>query len=284
MRVFISWSGERSRKVAELLRTWTQCVIQATKPWISSEIDRGAIWFSEVNKILQESALGIICLTNDNKLKPWILFEAGALAKGLSNTRVCTFLVDLQPADIDDPLAQFNHTLPNHDSMYKLVLTVNNHLPEDQKLDPTVLARAFETYWPQFELQFNQTLESVPSNVNTPPKNANDLLTELVVQNRTILHRLTVIEQNSANSYVTPSEFRPSLLAGMYEKFLNQSDVKDNMKLAQEHIYNLLNRSPNLERVVVLNKLMSDFNLSAEEAKSVIDEARRELNRTKIPS
>ncbi|CAC9976768.1 hypothetical protein [Flavobacterium panici] len=50
MKVFISWSGERSKKVAELLDDWLQCVIQAVNPWMSSkDIDRGALWFTEIN-------------------------------------------------------------------------------------------------------------------------------------------------------------------------------------------------------------------------------------------
>lgn len=35
-----------------------------------------------------DTSIGIICLTKDNRTKPWILFEAGALAKGLSSSRV----------------------------------------------------------------------------------------------------------------------------------------------------------------------------------------------------
>jgi hypothetical protein len=49
MNIFISWSGERSKRVAELLRTWTQCVIQAIEPFVSSEdLDRGTLWFTEI--------------------------------------------------------------------------------------------------------------------------------------------------------------------------------------------------------------------------------------------
>ena len=85
MKVFLSWSGERSKAVAELLNNWLCCVIQAARPWISTrDIDRGALWFSEINEQLQDTSVGIICLTQENKNKPWILFEAGALTKGLS--------------------------------------------------------------------------------------------------------------------------------------------------------------------------------------------------------
>lgn len=126
MKVFISWSGNRSRLVAELLHNWIQCVIQAVEPWVSShDIDRGAVWFSQISNELGTSTQGIICLTRDNKDKPWILFEAGALAKGLTSSRVYTLLIDLKPENIKDPLAQFNHTLPTKDDLYKLVLSIN---------------------------------------------------------------------------------------------------------------------------------------------------------------
>ncbi|MGL6401348.1 toll/interleukin-1 receptor domain-containing protein [Aeromonas hydrophila] len=114
MKVFLSWSGERSRLVATLLDEWLRCVLQAIRPWISTkDIDRGALWFNEIQDQLQDTTTGIICLTQENKERPWILFEAGALAKGLSTSRVCTLLVDLKPSDIKDPLAQLNHTLPD---------------------------------------------------------------------------------------------------------------------------------------------------------------------------
>ena len=34
MKVFMSWSGTRSKATAELLCDWTKCVIQALRPWI----------------------------------------------------------------------------------------------------------------------------------------------------------------------------------------------------------------------------------------------------------
>ncbi|HHQ6082069.1 TPA: TIR domain-containing protein, partial [Enterobacter hormaechei subsp. steigerwaltii] len=111
MKVFISWSGQRSKVVAEIFSDWLKCVIQASQPWISTrDIDRGAIWFSEINDKLKDVSVGVVCLTQENKNKPWILFETGALAKGLTTNRVCTFLIDLNPEDLQDPLAQFNHT------------------------------------------------------------------------------------------------------------------------------------------------------------------------------
>ncbi|WP_329611204.1 toll/interleukin-1 receptor domain-containing protein [Plesiomonas shigelloides] len=161
LNVFLSWSGDRSKAVAELLDTWLQCVIQAVDPWMSSkDIDRGSLWFSEINDQLQNTTIGIICLTQENKTKPWILFEAGALAKGLSNSRVCTFLIDLEPTDVGTPLSQFNHTFPTQEGLWELVRTLNNSL-KDKALKEKTLELVFETYWPKFEserLEVNKSL------------------------------------------------------------------------------------------------------------------------------
>jgi hypothetical protein len=158
MKVFISWSGQRSRQVAELLNDWLQCVLQALDPWMSSkDIDRGALWFTEITQQLSITSMGIVCLTMENRNKPWILFEAGALAKGLSSNRVCTLLVDLQATDLQNPLAQFNHTLPTKEGLFSLVQTINDSLKE-KALKPSVLKTVFETYWLQFSDGFSQAL------------------------------------------------------------------------------------------------------------------------------
>lgn len=162
MKIFISWSGERSQKVASLLDSWLSCVIQAVEPWLSTkDIDRGALWFTEITNQLASINNGIICLTKSNMNKPWILFEAGALAKGLSSARVFTFLIDLQSHEVKDPLGQFNHTLPTRDGLWQLVRSINFGLG-DKMIKDNILERVFDTYWPQFESKFNQILKETP--------------------------------------------------------------------------------------------------------------------------
>lgn len=161
MKVFLSWSGDQSRQVAEFFSEWVQCVIQACRPWISTrDIDRGSVWFSEISDQLKDVSVGIIFLTQENKNKPWILFESGALAKGLTNNRVCTFLIDLQPGDIQDPLAQFNHTLPNKIGVSGLIRTLNAAMPIP--LDDKSLTRVINTYWPQLEQELAKISDSFP--------------------------------------------------------------------------------------------------------------------------
>lgn len=202
MKVFISWSGERSRQVANLLRDWLSCVIQAVKPWVSNrDIDRGALWFGQISTQLQDSTVGIICLTQENKAQPWILFEAGALAKGLSTARVCTLLVDLEPEHIKDPLAQFNHTKPDKDSMYALASTLNTALGE-HGLDAKVLESAFQTYWPQFEADFRAVVDGTEAPPPEKPKNQAEVMQEVLSTVRGMSTRLTRIEQERANPFM----------------------------------------------------------------------------------
>ena len=89
MKIFISWSGEKSKKVALLLEEWIKCVIQATNPWVSTNIEKGALWYSELSEQLSTISFGIICLTKENKEKPWIMFEAGALAQRFTSQQSC---------------------------------------------------------------------------------------------------------------------------------------------------------------------------------------------------
>lgn len=176
------------------MRDWIQCVLQVTRPWISTrDLDRGSVWFGEINDQLKDTSVGIICLTQENKNRPWILFEAGALIKGLNSNRVCTFLVDLQTRDIEDPLAQFNHTFPTKDSMLGLVETLNNHLDE-QSLDHRILQTVFDTYWPQFEQRFNSILESVKPVTEENPRNDSDVLGEILDHTRSLSSRISRLE------------------------------------------------------------------------------------------
>lgn len=126
MRVFISWSKEPSRTVAEALRDWLPDVIQSLKPWMSStDIGAGARWSERVAEALAETKIGILCVTPNNQHEPWLLFEAGAIAKTLDDTFVCPYLIQMRPADLSQgPLTQFQAKLANREGTFELLSMV----------------------------------------------------------------------------------------------------------------------------------------------------------------
>lgn len=101
MRVFISWSGEESRKVALALKEWLPNVIQAVDPWVSSsDIDKGESWVNAISdSLVKAKGMGIFCLTCSNLAAPWLAYEAGVLSS-VDRGRVATFLFNVTAAEM----------------------------------------------------------------------------------------------------------------------------------------------------------------------------------------
>ncbi len=165
MKIFISWSGDLSNKVAIHLRDFLKHVIQATHPYMTAmDAPKGAIWLNEIIDNLNESKFGIVCLTKESLNSPWLLFETGALSKqfGKNKARVWTIIIDgLSDEEIPEPLSIFQHTRVNEDDMLQLFTNVNNELAE-HKLDKAFLAETFKTWWPKFLNEYETALALFP--------------------------------------------------------------------------------------------------------------------------
>jgi hypothetical protein len=150
MKVFISWSGPLSHRVAIALKEWLPSVIQSVKPYVSSEdIDKGARWSTDIARELEASTYGIICLTKDNITAPWINFEAGALAKALDKSYVAPFLFDLKSSDVEGPLVQFQSVVNEESDVYKMITSINSKVDSEHRLEATHLRKYFDAWWPQ---------------------------------------------------------------------------------------------------------------------------------------
>lgn len=168
MKVFISWSGNKSQEVAKILKHWIPCVIQSVEPYFSSaDIDKGARWSTDIAKELQDASFGILCVTKENLSSSWLNFEAGALSKSIEQSRVCPFLVDLKPSDISNsPILQFQMASATKEDVFRLFKSINDNLG-DTKLNEDVLGTTFETFWPKID----EDLKSVSTINDVPPTN-----------------------------------------------------------------------------------------------------------------
>ena len=160
MKVFISWSGERSKKVALIFRDWLPTVIQAIEPFVSSEdIEKGARWNTDIAQELKESSFGLICVTKDNLNSQWLNFEAGALSKSINNTYVAPLLFDVKPSELKgSPISQFQATSFSKDDMKRLIETLNN--ATGNSLTPARLDKAFELCYADLEKSIKELRET----------------------------------------------------------------------------------------------------------------------------
>lgn len=151
MKVFLSWSQSRSEKLARALRDWLPGVIQVVEPWMSAkDIEAGSRWSKNIAEQLEASRFGIICVTPENQNAPWILFEAGVLAKSMENAYVCPYLYDLSPSDLSNgPLSQFQAKQANEYQTWELAQTINQRL--ENSISDELLKRAFDLWWPDLK-------------------------------------------------------------------------------------------------------------------------------------
>ncbi|HEX8250732.1 MAG TPA: TIR domain-containing protein [Pyrinomonadaceae bacterium] len=192
MKIFISWSGERSRAVAKALNDWLPKVIQAVKPFYSPEIEKGAKWSNEIDGELDGTSFGIICLTPDNLESKWIHFESGALSK-TPNAKIWTYLHGIKNEDVPPPLSKFQHTIAEKSETLSLVKSINLALREvgGEPLNENFLETMFETFWASLEEKLKETETLSGKN----PKNA-AMLSEFHRDERDILGEILEIVRN----------------------------------------------------------------------------------------
>ena len=183
MKVFLSWSGPKSKAVAEALYDWLPNVIQAVKPWMSSEdIDKGAAWDGELTEMLTIAKVGVVCVTPENQDAPWLNFEAGALAKTSLKPVVCTYLFGLKPTDITGPLKRFQATEPTEEHTRQLISTLNKAMGESA-LSEVKLGEAFEKWWSNLR----DRLAAIPAEPSVEAaRSAKDMLEEVLLLTRNL--------------------------------------------------------------------------------------------------
>ena len=186
MKVFISWSGDTSKALAETLRGWLPSVLQALKPYFSpDDITKGTRWSNEIGKELEECKVGLLCLTPDNIEAPWIMFEAGALSKSLSSARVCPLLFGIEPSDIKGPLVQFQAAPFTKEEVKKVVKMMNQELGTSALLTD-VLDSVFEMWWPKLDEKVKKLLSGAQPTSKQKTRSERDILEEVLARVRAV--------------------------------------------------------------------------------------------------
>lgn len=168
MKLFISWSGEFSKRVAKCLYKWIPTIIQNVDPFYSADdIAKGENWGNRLTDELEQSNFGIVCLTPENITAPWIHFEAGALSKS-ANSRVSTIMLNITPSQIKGPLARLQNTAVDQKDFYKLFKSINDST--DDPLRPEILNNAFENSWENLRTELEAIISDYSSSAAVVPE------------------------------------------------------------------------------------------------------------------
>jgi hypothetical protein len=146
VKVFISWSGDKSRDVAHAFRGWLPSVLHAVDPFVSSrDIRAGTRWQVEIAAELDDTDFGLICVTKENQSEQWLNFEAGALAKSVDSSRVVPLAIDLAPVDIVNPLGQFQAMRLTQEEIAEVLISMNE--ASASPISEENLRKAVDKWW-----------------------------------------------------------------------------------------------------------------------------------------
>ena len=212
MQVFLSWSGQRSRYLAETLRGWLPRVIQSLRPWMSDEdIAAGSRWLTDVSRQLGNAKVGILCVTPENQSNPWLVFEAGALSKTLEQPFVCPLLFDMSPGQLTGPLAQFQALELDKEGVLRILINLNN-ASEDAILPQKDLEETFEVWWPKLQEKLDATPGADTSKIEK--RTADEILDEILSNTREQLRRENLrLEHTKAREFQFDNKFLPLMEA-----------------------------------------------------------------------
>lgn len=190
MKVFISWSGERSHALGDALHDWIPLVLHYVEPWLSqADIEAGQRWAEQVAKELEASNFGVICVTRENVASPWVLFEAGALAKSMQGSRVIPLLLDLEVRDITGPLAQFQAKKVERAGLLEVIQSLNQLAPHPVPDDR--VTQLFDALWPELEKKVAAIPKTAAQAKHARPQP--EILEELVTSVRSLDSRFREI-------------------------------------------------------------------------------------------
>lgn len=220
MKVFICWSGARSQAVAQNLRDWMPLVLHFVQPWLSDiDISAGERWAQSVSKELETTNFGIACLTRENVSSPWILFEAGSLAKLLGESRLIPLLLDLEFREITGPLAQFQAKKVDKDGLNEVIQSINQ--AANQPVPEARTKQLFEALWPEFE----DRLSAVPKPAATskPIRPQHEILEELVSSVRSLDSRIRDFEGMASSDRSGIRRLRRRFHPIMFDEMMHMS-------------------------------------------------------------
>lgn len=215
MKVFLSWSGKRSRALANALRDWLPMALQYVEPWVSDkDISAGDRWAQAIAGELESSNFGIICVTPENLHSEWVLFESGALSKSMLDAKVIPLLYGLEISDLSGPLSQFQAQKLEESGVLEMVRSINK--VAETRTSEQIVEQLVPALWPRLKEAVESIPDSEPSEKHMRPQH--EILEELVTSVRGINSRMGELEDLAGRD----DAFRRRRMRRMHPRMLDE--------------------------------------------------------------
>lgn len=224
MKVFISWSGARSKALAIALRDWLPEVLQYVKPWVSDkDIGAGDRWAQSIAGELETANFGIICITPENLQSEWILFEAGALSKSMLDAKVIPLLFGLELSDLSGPLSQFQAQKVEESGIMEVVRAINKIA--EGKTSDEIVGRLVPKLWPSLRDELAKIPDTQPAEKHMRPQH--EILEELVTGVRGINSRMREFDPELLDRGRYARKRRMRFHPAMFEDFVDMAGERE---------------------------------------------------------
>jgi hypothetical protein len=185
--VFIAWSGDASKKVAALLSHFLQRIDTHIRPWFSSEnLAPGTLWRWVLQNELAKPRVGVLCLTPDNLQSAWIHFEAGVLSKGVGESNVCPYLLNVSKSSFKGPLSDLQAAEADEAGTWSLVEMVSRETGSPAK--EMILRENFASVWPELSKGLHGIKPTNPPPTPKPEETIGEILGSGCVRSSEVCH------------------------------------------------------------------------------------------------
>lgn len=170
MKIFLNWSGEESRRVADLLREWLPELFDSVEPWMAADtFGRNNRWLEANSGGFDQAAMIVACITRANIHSDWSSLDPSSFEYSVAD--IPPQLVLLASPDVNletfRPIKHpYNVLELGHDGLEILVQQINGLT--DRPVQNDVLIDRFAAMWPRFEakLKNRESRAQVAASVN----------------------------------------------------------------------------------------------------------------------